>query len=55
MDTARIGKFDFSIAFEEPPPDKTEERRVEALTTWLLSQWDREHEEAEHGDCQLVA
>lgn len=55
MDTERIGKFDFSIAFEEPPPDKTEVRRVEALTAWLLAQWEREHEEAEHGDRQLVA
>lgn len=50
-----IGKFDFTIAFEEPPPDKTEDRRVDALTAWLLAQWEREHEEGEHGDHQLVA
>ena len=55
MNAVRIGKVDFTIAFEEPPPDKMEERRVEALTAWLLAQWDREHEEAEHGDRQLVA
>ena len=44
--TQRIGKFDFSVAVCEPTPEAGDlpARRQEALTAWLLAQWDRERE-----------
>ena len=42
--TERVGKLEMRIAPAERTPE-TEERwngRVDALTTWLLSQWERE-------------
>ncbi len=43
----RVGKFEFSIVVGEgePSPDEVAEhraRRTEALTRWLLAQWQRE-------------
>lgn len=42
--TERVGKFEMSVACG-PPTRQAEERwrgRVDALTSWLISEWDRE-------------
>jgi len=51
--TERIGKFDFSVAVCEPTPGAGDlpARRQEALTAWLLAQWDRERQ----GDRESLA
>jgi hypothetical protein len=50
--TETIGKFTFSVAFGEPAPEARSrfERRVDALTAWLLAQWRKQHQEGRHGD-----
>lgn len=45
--TQRVGNFEFRIATEMREPtrqeaDELRARRSEALTRWLLSQWQRE-------------
>ena len=47
--TQRVGKFEFSVAVCEPESEveDLQSRRQQALTAWLLSQWDREREEGQ--------
>lgn len=47
--THRVGKFEFQIVTDEgePPPQEVEclrAQRVEAITRWLLAQWQREQQ-----------
>ena len=47
--THRVGKFEFRIVADEgePPLEEVERlraRRTEAITRWLLSQWQREQQ-----------
>ena len=46
--TERVGQFDLAVALAEPSPEGAARwaRRAEALTAWLLAEWQREHEEA---------
>jgi hypothetical protein len=47
----RIGKFDVRVAFASPAEDEDyRQRRVDALTAWLLAQWESQRKEDEHGD-----
>lgn len=47
--THRVGKFEFRLVTDEgdPSPDKVADlraRRTEAITRWLLAQWQREQQ-----------
>lgn len=49
--TRRVGKFEFRIVTDEGEPTPTPEavaelraRRTEAITRWLLAQWQREQQ-----------
>lgn len=49
--THRVGKFEFRIVTDEgdppPPPEEVAElraRRTQAITRWLLAQWQREQQ-----------
>ena len=46
----RIGKFEMRVTFCAPSSTSTacSERRVEALTAWLLAQWQARQQEGEH-------
>lgn len=53
--TERIGKLEFRVAYEPAPadPQESNERRVEALTAWLLAEWHREQQaKQEHGPAE---
>jgi len=43
----RIGKLDFTVEQAEQSPESRRrwDRRADALTAWLLSEWRREHVE----------
>lgn len=54
--TERVGKYDVRVAFCAPAKDEDyHQRRIEALTTWLLAQWETRQKEVEHGDAQAAA
>jgi hypothetical protein len=44
----RIGKFEMRVACCAPTAPSAADRRVEALTAWLLAQWQAQHQEGEH-------
>jgi len=46
--TEHIGQFDMAVVYAEPSPEAATRwaHRTEALATWLLSEWLREHPEA---------
>jgi len=46
--TERVGKFDFTVERAEDRPESKRrwDRRIDALTAWLLEEWRREHGEA---------
>jgi len=46
--TERVGQVDLAVALAEPSPEGAPRwaRRAETLTAWLLTEWQREHEEA---------
>ena len=51
--TERVGKYDFSVAFCAPEENEDyRQRRVDALTAWLLEQFNREQQEADHVECR---
>jgi hypothetical protein len=53
--TERVGKYDVSVAFCAPAKDEDcRQRRVEALTAWLLAQWEARHKEVEYGDAHAA-
>ena len=40
--THRIGRFEFKVVAGEPTADGEPQRRSEAITAWLLAEWQRE-------------
>jgi hypothetical protein len=53
--TERVGKYDLSVAFCTPAKDEDpRQRRIAAITAWLLSQWEARHKEDEHGDARAA-
>jgi hypothetical protein len=50
--SCEIGKFEMSVAFEQAAEDLSQ-RRIDALTAWLLAKW--EAEEKEHDDARAAA
>jgi len=46
--TQRIGQFDFEVVWV-PEARDGQSRRQEALTAWLLAQWERQQEETGDG------
>lgn len=48
-----VGKYQFSIGFEEPRPNE-EEQRIEALTRWLLDEFKRQEEEESHVETRVA-
>ena len=51
----RIGKYDVRVAFATPAENEDyRQRRVEALTTWLLARWESQRMEEDHGDARAA-
>lgn len=51
--TERVGKYDVRVAFCAPAENEDyRQRRVEALTTWLLEQFNRKEQEADDVECR---
>ncbi len=47
----QIGKYSASVAWCTPAnPEENRRRRIDALTAWLLAQWESQRKEAEHDD-----
>ncbi|MCL6505525.1 MAG: hypothetical protein K6T59_00725 [Bryobacteraceae bacterium] len=44
----RIGKFEMRVTCCAPTVPSAADRRVEALTAWLLAQWQARQQEGEH-------
>jgi len=44
----RIGQFEMRVACCAPSVPSAADRRVEALTAWLLAQWQARQQEGEH-------
>lgn len=44
----RIGKFEMRVTCCAPAAPSAAERRIEALTAWLLAQWQARQQEDEH-------
>lgn len=54
--TERVGQYDVRVAFSTPAKDEDyHQRRIEALTNWLLAQWEARQKEVKHGDAQAAA
>lgn len=53
--TERVGKSDVSVAFCTPAKHEDHrQRRIEALTAWLLAQWEARHTEVQHDDARAA-
>ncbi len=51
----RVGKYDVRLAFTTPAENEDyRQRRAEALTAWLLAQWEAQRKEDEHGDARAA-
>jgi hypothetical protein len=49
--TEQVGEHSVSVAWCTPAnPEENRRRRINALTAWLLAQWESQHEEGEHDD-----
>jgi len=48
--TERVGQFDLAVVCGDETPQSRAcwDRRVEALTAWLLGEWKRQRKEASH-------
>jgi hypothetical protein len=46
--TECVGGFEMRVTIAEPSPEAAErwEQRIEALTAWLLTEWQRQQKEA---------
>jgi hypothetical protein len=55
--TERVGKYDVRVAFCAPAEngDDYRERRVQALTTWLLAEFNRKEQEADDVECRSAS
>ena len=46
----QVGKYEVSVAFCTPNNEDHRQRRVDVLAAWLLTKWDAERGENQHGE-----